>query len=34
MKHNICEICGAYLDAGEKCDCEEEQPPKEEKRSA
>lgn len=20
-----CELCGAYLDAGEKCDCEEEE---------
>lgn len=23
-KHDVCTICGAHLDYGEKCDCEEE----------
>lgn len=22
MKHQICEVCGASLDFGERCDCE------------
>ena len=23
-KHDVCTVCGAHLDPGEKCDCEEE----------
>ena len=23
-KHDVCTVCGANLDYGEKCDCEEE----------
>lgn len=29
MYKYVCECCGAYLDPGEKCDCEEERKRKE-----
>lgn len=25
MKYEVCENCGAHLDHGEKCDCENEE---------
>lgn len=31
-KYDICTICGANLDPGEKCDCEEQDKPEEEQR--